>query len=443
MHNRIQARLSSWEIDSRDKVLLAFSGGLDSRCLLELLLELGFQPELAHCNFKLRGEAADKDEQFCRDLASSKGLKIHVKSFKTESYAQTEKLSIQMAARELRYRFFASLMESEGYRAVLTAHHADDQIETMLFKLARGSALEGVTGIPAQRGFYHRPLLDIYRSELEDYAQSKNLHWREDLSNQDDKYLRNAYRLHLIPKWENLQANLKGKLLRSSELLKEQNQSLNSLLQEKLEQFLQKSDDEELIEFEKLCDKEYWNQLLFYWLSPKGAWDWAAVQNLAFTKKGRYVICDQWILSREQRFLKLAPLKEASKIEVQIEDNTGELEGLGFHLEMGLIPKSDWVLDPSPSMHYFDYDKLQFPLQLRNWQEGDRFQPLGMSGKKKVSDYLIDQKISIQAKAAKMVLCSQENIIALLGERIDHRFRVQNSSKTIYFVRLRYTNITS
>lgn len=443
MHSLLLQKFQTWNIDSRDRLLIAFSGGLDSRVLLELVLELGFQVAIAHCNFKLRGANSDMDEQFCRDLSVSKGIEGHFTSFDTKNYAEKKGLSTQMAARELRYEFFEKLQKELDYKAVLTAHHADDQIETMLFKLARGTALDGVSGIPDSRGIFKRPLLGLYRKELESYAKEHQLTWREDESNQEDKYLRNAYRLQLIPAWERIQSDFKEKALKSGELLKEQNASLKALLSEKLDKHLKKEGEEEHLHYQDLFKQAYWFQLIYFWLEGKGNWDWSAVRNLAFTKKGRYTLTENYILAQDNGFLRLSPKKEYSQVEQFIHATDKLVNGPTFSLEIKKIPSSERQIKPAAENHYFDFEKLEFPLKIRNWQEGDKFQPLGMSGTKKVSDYLIDRKIPRHAKAEKMVLVSNGKIIALLGERIDHKYRVQNSSKTIYFVRLSYTNITS
>lgn len=443
MQAQIIEQFKKWNIDSRDRLLLGFSGGLDSRVLLELLLELGYQVSIAHCNFKLRGPTADQDEQFCRDLAFSKNIQGYFTEFPTEIFAKENGLSIQMAARTLRYQYFEKVQKTEGFRAVLTAHHADDQIETILFKLARGSALEGVSGIPEQRGIFLRPLLGVFREELEAYAKDRNLSWREDESNLDDKYLRNAYRHHLIPAWQGIQEDFKEKLLLSNRLLKEQNASLKELLQEKLDANLQVRGDEEHLYYQKLKNKSYWKQLLFHWLGGKGNWDWKAVERLPDSKKGKFTFIEGWILAQDHEFLRLSPRKNFETVTELIEAKDKEVNGAYFHLEIEEITKEHLKIEDRAEYHYFDHERLKFPLLVRNWKEGDKFQPLGMKGKKKVSDYLIDRKIPSTIKAQKLVLESDGHIIAVLGERIDHRYRVQNSSKTIYFVRFSYTNITS
>ncbi len=443
MHAQLIEAFKHWKIDSRDRLLIAFSGGVDSRVLLELMLELGFKPDLAHCNFMLRTEASEEDEQFCRDLASSRNLVLHVKRFDTKAFAEKHNLSTQMAARELRYQYFEALSEKYDYRAVLTAHHADDQIETVLFKLARGTGLKAIAGINPQRGIFLRPLLNIFKSDILAFAEKKGLSWREDLSNQEDKYLRNSYRLKLIPKWQEIQPNFKEKVLHSSRLLQEQNLSLNSLLDEKLNLNLTRVGVEEQLHYSTLKDRDYWHQLLFRWLDMKGIWDWAAVKKLAEAKKGRYTFNDDWVLSQDNGFLRLSPKQETKSVDDAITADSEYYQGPGFNLLIEKITTEDLNISGSAHDHYLDLAKLKFPLRIRNWKEGDRFQPLGMKGHKKISDYLIDQKTPLHQKAKKMVLESDGKIVALIGERIDHRFRVNNSTKTIYFVRLRFSNITS
>lgn len=436
MLEKIQEALAKYEVDSRDRVLLALSGGMDSVVLMQILLDLGYLPDIAHCNFQLRGADSDADETFCRQLAQQYALNISVEKFDTSTYAADKGLSIQMAARDLRYAFFESLDQKEDYRAILTAHHGDDQIETMLFKLARGSALEAVAGIREKRQKYVRPLLGILRKELEAYAEEQELCWREDVSNADTKYLRNAYRHRLIPLWEEIQPDLKAKILESSRLLREQDGALNALLEEQLEACLIVEDGVEKLNWSTICRKAYFSQLVYKWLARKGNWDWQAVNQLWKARKGRYTESEHFRLYQGQDCYELHPQQEVEELAIWIERDQENLEG-PISLEMQFFGRDALELDGLPEHHFFDADKLKFPLLLRNWRDGDRFQPLGMSGSKKVSDYWIDQKMSMPEKARQLVLESDGEIIGLLGHRIDHRFRILNSTKTIYFVRLK------
>jgi tRNA(Ile)-lysidine synthase len=436
MLQKIEEALRRYDIDSRDRVLLALSGGLDSVALLHALLRLGYQPHLAHCNFKLRGQAADQDQAFCEELARRHNLKIALRQFNTQAYADEKALSTQMAARELRYNFFEALDGQSNYRAILTAHHGDDQIETVLFKLARGSALAAVAGIREQRQKYLRPMLGILREEIEAFARQHEIEWREDASNADTKYLRNAYRHRLLPLWQEIQPDLKTKLLESSRLLREQDLALDSLLEEVLENKLRMENDIEYLDWDTICRKAYFPQLLFKWLAPKGAWDWQAVNQLWEARKGRYTENEAFRLYQGDGHYELRPREEVSKVTKEIKKEDRFLtEPLA--MELRFLSSEELSIDGKPEHHYLDAEKLQFPLILRTWKEGDRFQPLGMSGTKKLSDYWIDQKIAMAEKGKQLVLESGGEIVALIGHRIDHRFRVRNSTKTIYFVRLK------
>lgn len=436
MLNTLQSNLAKFDIDSRDKVLLALSGGLDSVVLLHALVSLGFEPEVVHCNFKLRGKAADEDEQFCKALARRYNLIFHQRSFATQAYAEEKGLSIQMAARELRYGFFEELDTEYQYRAILTAHHADDQIETVLFKLARGSALAAVAGIREKRQKYLRPLLNLLREELEAFAKDQELQWREDLSNADTKYLRNAYRHKLLPLWQEIQADLKPKILESSRLLREQDTALEELLSEKLNQYLKVEAKVEWLDIEKISGRAYFPQLLYQWLHTKGDWDWKAVNFLYTRKIGRYTENERYLLYHGRQGYELHLKQPTHSVDLEITAETRELD-TPIQADLCYLSHTNFKIDARPEHHYLDADLLKFPLKIRNWQEGDRFQPLGMSGTKKVSDYLIDIKMPLPEKSKQLVLESDGEIVALLGHRIDHRFRITNSTKTIYFVRLK------
>lgn len=436
MLEKIQESLAAFEVDSRDSVLLAISGGLDSLVLLHALLELGFQPQLAHVNFKLRGAAADEDQLFCERLAKQHQLEFHLATFNTQAYADEHHLSIQMAARELRYGFFDELDAQNNFRAILTAHHGDDQIETVLFKLARGSGLTAIAGIRAQRQKFLRPMLGLLRTDLESFAKARHLAWREDASNADTKYLRNAYRHRLIPLWEEIQPDLKTKILESSRLLREQDQALQALLEEQLAQYLKIEDGVESLHWSRICRKAYFKQVLYHWLAPKGNWDWQAVNNLWQARKGRYTEIETLRLYQGEEYFELRPREEVTNVTLEIKADTTKI-AKPINIEFQFLEAEKVKISGDPDLHYLAAEELQFPLKLRTWRDGDRFQPLGMSGTKKVSDYWIDQKIPMAEKSKQLVLESNGEIVALIGHRINHRFRVRNSTKTIYFVRLK------
>lgn len=431
----IEQALAEYDIDSRDKVLLTISGGLDSCVLLQVLLDLGYEPHLAHANFKLR-EEADADEQFCRNLARQHGLEFHSEAFQTQAFADEHKLSIQMAARELRYDFFERLDQKENYRAMLTAHHGDDNLETIIFKLARGSALEAIAGIRPKRGKFLRPMLKVFRKDIHQFAQDRGLNWHEDHSNAETKYLRNAYRHRLLPLWEEIQADLKPKMTVSSRLLRLQSEALEALLDEKLSGLLKTEEGIDRFYFEPVLEQPYFLSLLYKWLQPYGEWDWSALQVLCHSRKGRYTENREYRVYLGDGCYELRAQLENPDLEIEItKDQKQNLEAPAF--DMDFYDRSSIKIDGKPEHLFLDADLLEFPLTLRNWRHGDRFQPLGMSGSKKLSDYWIDIKLPMADKAHQFVLEQNGEIIAVLGHRIDHRYRITNSTKTVYFVRLK------
>jgi tRNA(Ile)-lysidine synthase len=431
MIEKLVCILQESKIAKKDSILIAFSGGMDSTVLSSALLELGYSISLAHVNFQLRGEASTDDANFCRNFAETKNLPYHHRLCDTEKFANEQKLSIQEAARELRYAFFSELQKEYNFKAIFTAHHADDNLETFLINFTRSGGLKGLKGIPLKRQFYLRPLLAISRQDLKDYANSKNITWREDASNQSLKYLRNKYRLELIPKWIDIEPDLIKKSSHSIALLKEQNSAFQSLLQEKLEEHLTVTPAEEALKTEALKGREYWSSLLRFWLKAKGNWDFHSLENLWSTESGKTLENQYyWIIHKNGSYRLSIKAQKYSPKNFEIERSTKAMAGLIF----SEIAPQDFPEKPDPSLAFLDLDKLTFPLYLRPWKAGDRFKPLGLSGTKKVSDYLNDIKIIGPEKKKQLVLCNGTDIIWLVGSRIDHRYRVTNSTKTIYFV---------
>jgi tRNA(Ile)-lysidine synthase len=332
----------------------------------------------------------------------------------------------------LRYSYFKALQTEHKFSAVLTAHHADDNLETFLINFARSGGLKGLKGIPQKRDFYVRPLLGLTRKELENYATSHKISWREDASNASEKYQRNKYRLKLIPQWKEIEADLLAKASRSLALLQEQNSAFEALLQEMLDAHLDLTGSVETINTKHLRSKAYWPSLLRFWLEDKGPWDYLSLENLWQSENGKSLESENFILSHREGHYFLSPKKEIGDLEShQISIDTRN----SAKLEFQKLAPENYPEVPSSQNALLDFDKLSFPLLLRPWQAGDRFKPLGLSGSKKVSDYLNDIKISGPAKKEQYVLCSGDDIVWLVGNRIDHRYRVTNSTKTIYFVR--------
>tara|TARA_R110002050_G_scaffold288287_4_gene440222 strand:+ start:3176 stop:4480 length:1305 start_codon:yes stop_codon:yes gene_type:complete len=432
MIEKLAVTLKELGLTKNDRLLVAFSGGLDSTVLSHALIALGFPLSLVHVNFQLRGEASEGDAKFCEDFALQQQVPFYLRRCDTEKFALESKLSIQEAARELRYSYFEELQAEHKFSAVLTAHHADDNLETFLINFTRSGGLKGLKGIPQKRDFYLRPLLGLTRKELENYAKSHNMSWREDASNESEKYQRNKYRLKLIPQWKEIETDLLVKANRSLALLREQSLAFEALLQERLAAHLNLTGTVESLNTKQLCSKEYWPSLLRFWLEDKGPWDYPSLEKLWLSENGKSLESENFILyHREGRYF-LSPKKELGDLEsYQISIETRSVAKLEFQK----LARENYPEVLSSQDALLDFDKLSFPLLLRPWQAGDRFKPLGLSGSKKISDYLNDIKISGSAKKEQYVLCSGDDIVWLVGNRIDHRYRVTNSTKTIYFVR--------
>jgi len=431
MIEKLTKTLTTLGLRKNDPVLIAFSGGMDSTVLSSAMIELGYPVSLAHCNFQLRGADADADAEFCEKFAQQQQVPLHLRRCATEKFAQQHKLSIQEAARELRYSFFAELQKEHQFKAVLTAHHADDNLETFLINFTRSGGIKGLKGIPQKRDFYYRPFLGLTRRELENFAHKRNIIWHEDASNASEKYQRNKYRLKLIPQWKEIEEDLVSKAQSSIALLQEQSTAFEELLEEKLSQALQFKGDEEILDASLVKDKSYWSSLLRYWLETKGNWDYASLENLWQSESGKSISVDLYTIYHLKNHYYLKSKKtEKNFVLKQIDLATKTCAGLKF-LQLSA---SEFPQKPLSTEAYLDFEKLTFPLSLRPWQAGDRFKPLGLSGTKKMSDYLNDIKISGPAKKEQYVLCSGKEIIWVVGSRIDHRYRVTNSTKTIYFV---------
>lgn len=406
------------------KLLIAISGGLDSVVLTHLCHDLQLNIALAHCNFKLRGSESDDDETFVLKLANHLGLEVFVEDFDTEMYAKTRKLSVQMAARELRYEWFTNLAQNLSFDFILTAHHADDNLETFLINLSRGTGLNGLTGIPEINNNIVRPLLPFSRQELEAYAKANNLKWREDSSNASDKYLRNKLRHHVIPV-------LKGT---TPELLQNFNTTLKNLndaahiVDDRLNEFEKNAIDTveahqikfKISEFKNLNNPKAY---LFEMFKDYGFTEWNDVVALLDLQSGKQVLSHTHRLIKDRTHLILTEnssteLTEASYLINKTDKKIKTPIGILF------FDEADAVFQTSQTDICVDKDLLKFPLTIRKWRDGDFFYPLGMKGKKKISKYLKDEKLSLVDKEQTWLLLTENKVVWVIGMRADERFKV-------------------
>ncbi|MBC7450913.1 MAG: tRNA lysidine(34) synthetase TilS [Cytophagales bacterium] len=417
-----------------DKILLTVSGGIDSVVLFDLFLKAGFYFAVAHCNFSLRGEESDGDEQFVSNLAIRNGISFHVKRFDTSSFANERALSIQMAARELRYQWFEELLDSYKYKYVATAHQLNDIIETMLINLSRGTGIAGLHGIAEKNGRIIRPLLFSGRDGIRAYAEENALHWREDSSNVEEKYARNLIRHRVVPVLKNLNPNLENTFRQNAERLKGAEMLFKYHIKEYKKALLIQNGTSFQISLTHLnCLPEPF-VILTELLLPFG-FNFKTIQTIYQQRNqssGKRYYAPEYTLYSDRDMWFIAPVDELETFEYTIPENEEHIE-----LPMGSVHFE--VIDAihfkgfrhNNAIAYISMDQLQWPLTIRSWQEGDRFQPFGMKGMKKVSDFMIDAKIPVPLKQKTPMLCSDNKLIWVVGHRLDDRFKITDTTEKI------------
>ena len=417
------------------KLLIAISGGIDSVVLTHLFYELEYSISLAHCNFRLRGKESDGDEAFVEDLAKKLDIPVFIKKFDTLQFASEEKLSVQLAARKLRYDWFNKLLQQKQYDYLLTAHHADDAVETFLINLSRGTGLDGLTGIPKQNGKIIRPLLPFSREQIEKYAKEQNIDWREDSTNEETKYLRNKIRHKIIPILKELNPNFLNGFSKTQDNLQGIRVIADDRIEEVSKDVISESADKSVIQFniEKLKELSNPKAYLFEMLKKYGFTEWNDVENLLNTQSGKYVYSNSHKLLKDRGFLLLSKIIDSiSEAVFFIEKDNLFLKTEKIALKITEIDKPISSLKALPSTSILiDKDLLKFPLIVRKWKEGDYFYPFGMKGKKKISKYFKDQKISNFEKENSWLLCSENDIVWVVGQRSDDRFKITDKTKHI------------
>ncbi|MDN3593559.1 tRNA lysidine(34) synthetase TilS [Zunongwangia endophytica] len=411
------------------KVILAVSGGVDSMVLMHLCKTAKLDFSVAHCNFNLRNNESDGDEEFVVRAVQNLDIKVHVQNFNTKAFAEEHKLSIQMAARELRYQWFEELRASEGADYILVAHHANDSLETFLINLIRSTGPEGLAGIKEENEKILRPLLNFSRDEIESYAKEHKIMWREDSSNASTKYLRNKIRHQVIPLLEEMNPKFLEGFSNTQDYLKQQ---LN-LVEDYTEIIYKKAVKK--VEFGYSLDVLFLERLpntkavLYQLLKSFGFTEWDDVHHLLTAQSGKMVFSHTHRLVKDRDELILTKidqshLKKSYEIH-QNEDNFMIPSGsLSFHEVSEIQEKNNHTI-------YVDYEKLKFPLTLRRWQEGDTFHPFGMKGRKKLSDFFKDNKLSLPQKENTWLLCSENKIVWIVNQRADNRFAITSKSKRI------------
>ena len=421
-----------------DPILVAVSGGLDSVVLLDVLHKLGAQVAVAHCHFGLRGEDADADEQFVRKLAKQYGLPYFAEFFRTKEYAEQEGISTQMAARLLRYRWFEQVRESQGLAAIATAHHQRDQAETMILNLTHGTGLAGLHGIQVKNGRVVRPLLGLGRDDLHDYLAERGLRWREDASNDSPVYQRNLLRMEVLPVLREINPNLDQTMAATAERVGGAEEIVRRYVEETAAQARRNEAEATYLNIGTLQKTAATAVVLHELLRPFG-FSWPVVKDVVAAfggESGRRFDSPTHRLVKDREHLVITPRRLTQFGTFQLAAGQTDLLADGMRLKAELHDDAKHFIIPrSKSTAALDADKLKFPLTLRRWQEGDWFMPLGMKGKKLLSDFLIDQKVPLNLKDEVRVLTSADGKICwVVGWRVDERFKVEDATERVLTV---------
>lgn len=441
MKDRFLTNLTSLSGDPfSKKFLLAVSGGKDSSALVHLFHRHKIPFEIAHCNFHLREEESDQDMQFVMEMGLNYQCNIHLKEFYHEDFQSIKGKSIEMIARDFRYQWFEKL--APDFDFIVTAHHANDNAETLLLNLIRGTGLKGLTGIPPANGKIIRPLLSFTSVEIEEYLSLNHLPYCVDRTNLQDEYQRNKIRLNIIPQLEEINPSVIRTFQHNMEIFQKQYHLYNRYIQEIRERLLQKKSNHFLIEKEALLAHSEDTELILYELLTPFGFSNDTIRNISRNLSGqsgkKYYSSSHFIVQERKRLI-ISKMKDYKQKPVIIQ-NVKTLEQLGFEVE--LLRKDGAVdFEDDRRVCYMDAELLKFPLTLRTWQHGDSFCPLGMNGKKKVSDFFNDQKIDNYSKYHILLLLTEEKIAWIVGHRSDHRFRITDKTTDYYKITYYGANI--
>ena len=419
---------------SDDLHLVALSGGADSVALLLVLLDLGYRVEAVHCNFHLRGAESDRDEEFVKQLCAQKDIELHLIHFDTKEYAALHKVSIEMAARELRYRYFDRLRKDIGATTVCVAHHQDDAVETLLMNLMKGAGLRGLTGIRPVNGSVVRPLLCVNREEIERYLQAKRQAYVVDSTNLQPDVLRNKIRLQLIPLMEQILPNSSRNISKTSLFVSEAEKVFDNSMKSQIFSAVKvgKDNRSQSVMISALRELPSAESFLHEWLQPYGFNSAQESQILTHSigDSGKVFYSPTHALLIDRNQLILEPIQPALKT-LKIPETGSYAYTDDIHLKIEL--ENAVIISKSDTCITIDAEKVQMPLTLRPVVSGDRFSPLGMKGQKLVSDFMTDLKLNLFEKHRQLVLAdATDRIVWLVGRRIDNSVKITPQSKAVY-----------
>jgi len=419
-----------------DRILLGVSGGVDSVVMLDLLYQSGYRLGIAHCNFQLRGRESEEDHRFVARLAQTYDLPFYEKRFPTKEYAKENGLSIQMAARELRFDWFEQLRNQKGYQVTGIAHNKNDSIETALINLTRGTGLKGITGIQPKSGNVVRPVLFATREEIVRYSSEQGLAYREDSSNKTVKYSRNRIRHTIIPEYQTINSQFLETMSKNIDRFREIHRLYEFMIANIRERIMRKEGRTWKIDIEQLAEYPGNSALLYELLAPFN-FSGPVISDIHLAlenESGKVFYSSSHKAVKDRGELLITPLEAEEHKRYNFDLSDGGLRE-PVKLDLTVVPLDEsFTIPNSPDVASIDYDMVEFPLILRKWQAGDYFKPLGMGHYKKLSDYLIDRKYSLVDKEQTWLLTSGERIVWIVGDRLDDRFKISTTTKQVVLV---------
>lgn len=440
MLNRFLENITTTKLfEPKQKVLLAVSGGIDSMVMLYLFEKSGFDYGIVHCNFQLRGDESDSDEDFVKRQVLIHGVPSYFKRFDTEEHAQINGISIEMAARELRYEYFEKIRGEHNYDFIATAHHSDDLIETFFLNLSRKTGIKGLTGIKDKSGRIIRPMLFAGRTDIEQFATGNYIDFREDSTNSEVVYQRNFLRHKILPLFSELNPSFKKNILASIDNLKDAETVYSGYFETEKQKVIENATDSPIINIKKLLNSPHPKLLLLEILSefnfnPPVIDE--VFQSLD-SESGKQFFSKTHRLVKDREKLFISTVEEKENTIFYIEHDDMELFE-PFDINIEKLPGKDFRIMKEQNIACLDSQKLEFPLLIRKWQLGDYFQPFGMTGFKKISDFFIDEKIPVHEKEKIWLLCSGEKIVWVMGHRIDNRFKIDKKTTSVIKIEIRF-----
>lgn len=419
-----------------DKLLLAVSGGVDSMVMMALTAAAGYRFGVAHCNFQLRGSESDEDEVLVERETRRYGADFYNKRFDTVGEMERTGESMEMAARRIRYAWFRELCDEHGYTAIAIAHHSNDSIETFFINMLRGTGLRGLTGITTQVGRVVRPMMFATRKDIHDYAVAHHIPFREDSSNRSTKYLRNKVRLGLVPMLKEINPQFTTIMRRNIARLSQAQDFITSAINIVKGEALEHSGDIHTLRVGQIRPTLPRNYVIYEILNSEFGFKGDVVDALCHAidngATGRRFYSREWVAVVDRGDVVVARIMEDDSCETFVERSTvrSYAGGSVLYYEYCNIDFID-SLDQGENVALLDADKLKFPLTVRRWREGDWFVPFGMSGRKKLSDYLIDKKVSVAEKSRQFVLTSGEDIVWVIGRRLDDRYAITRKTENV------------